>query len=150
MVQRTLASSSGSPIVLHLRVTACRITSAALPFRSAQHSSRVAAAKCVAEQHSVGKAPVRLRFLPDDVVTTAEAGDNIVAAAHAAGVFIPTGCNSGSCGMCEMEVRKFCGSADDGTPLVVRTCIAGVPPGYDRLEIAQLDDPIWGTDGWDT
>ena len=49
-----------------------------------------------------------------------------------------------------MEVRKYCGAEGDGAPLVVRTCIAAVPPGYARLEIAQLDDPIWGTDGWDT
>ena len=49
-----------------------------------------------------------------------------------------------------MEVKKYCGGPSDGAPLVVRTCIAAVPPGFHRLEIAQLDDPIWGTDGWDT
>jgi len=50
----------------------------------------------------------------------------------------------------QMEVRKFAGGPGDGEPIVVRTCIAAVPRGYARLEISQLDDPMWGGDGWDT
>ena len=50
----------------------------------------------------------------------------------------------------QMEVRKYAGTPGDGAPIVVRTCIAAVPPGYTRLEISQLDDPMWGGDGWDT
>ena len=50
----------------------------------------------------------------------------------------------------QMEVRKFAGGPGDGEPIVVRTCIAAVPRGYTRLEISQVDDPVWGGDGWDT
>lgn len=45
---------------------------------------------------------VQLHFLPDDVMTTARPGDSIIDAAYAAGVVISTGCNSGSCGACEV------------------------------------------------
>ena len=72
--------------------------------------------------------------------------------AVAAGVDLTVGCCTGSCGICEVEVRKLqAGEARaDAAPAVVRTCIAGVPPGYARLEIDMLDDQIWGVDGFDT
>ena len=35
-------------------------------------------------------------------------------------------------------------------PAVARACVAGVPPGYARLEIDDLGDAIWGVDGYDT
>ena len=34
---------------------------------------------------------------------------------------------------------------------IVRACIAGVPPGYARLEVREVPaDDIWGVDGFDT
>ena len=51
---------------------------------------------------SGGGEEVVLHFLPEDVYTTAQPGDSILEAAHAAGVVISTGCNSGSCGACEV------------------------------------------------
>jgi hypothetical protein len=48
------------------------------------------------------------------------------------------------------------GSSDSDAGLVgsggqvVRTCIARIPPGYERLELSQLLDAVWGVDGFDT
>lgn len=50
---------------------------------------------------------VLLHFMPEDITTTAQPGDSIMGAAYAAGVIISSGCNSGSCGMC--EVCQFLG-----------------------------------------
>lgn len=57
--------------------------------------------------------------------------------------------------MCEVEVYKYTGDAalDDSAgsaPAVVRACITKVPPGYSRIEVAAMEDAIWGLDGFDT
>lgn len=73
------------------------------------------------------------------------------------GVEIPTGCLSGSCGICEVEFRKYQTGAVNGgssgsTPAaaaVIRACIAKLPPGYDRIEITEMMD-AWNQDGFDT
>lgn len=121
--------------------------------------------------------------------------------AERAGVHIDTGCNTGSCGICEVnclqpvldrdpdlcsqfsqrtdtvspasvpkkvaprsssldstalvqvEVRTVQAggvSSSSEAPAVVRACIAKVPPGYERMEVSQLSDSIWGSDRWDT
>ncbi len=49
-----------------------------------------------------------------------------------------------------MAVYKYAAGAEAGAEAVVRACIARVPPGYTRLEVDMLDDPLWGADGWDT
>jgi hypothetical protein len=52
-------------------------------------------------------------------------------------------------GDAQVEVRKFKdGRADEAA--VIRSCIAKVPPSYDRIEVSQLSDSIWGSDGWNT
>jgi hypothetical protein len=33
---------------------------------------------------------------------------------------------------------------------VARACIAGVPPGYARLEVHEVVDEMWSVDGYDT
>jgi hypothetical protein len=55
----------------------------------------------------------------------------------------------------QVEVYKYTGDAEQdkaagSSPAVVRACITGVPPGYSRIEVAQMDDAIWGVDGFDT
>jgi xanthine dehydrogenase iron-sulfur cluster and FAD-binding subunit A len=66
-------------------------------------------------------------------------------------VYIPTGCLSGSCGICEVEVAKLVdSSASDPSPAVIRACIAKVPPGYAELRVKNMEDAIWGQDGFDT
>lgn len=62
-------------------------------------------------------------------------------------------CQISFCGVQQVEVRKHQkdgGSSDGDAPAVVRACIMRVPPGYDRIEVSQLSDSIWGSDGWDT
>ncbi|KAK9821986.1 hypothetical protein WJX81_003036 [Elliptochloris bilobata] len=70
--------------------------------------------------------------------------------AERAGVQIPSGCNSGSCGICEVAVYKYRAGQDASAEAVVRSCIARVPPGYTRIKVDLMDDPLWGSDGWDT
>lgn len=54
-----------------------------------------------------------------------------------------------------MEVYKYTGDAEQDkaaatSTAVVRACITKVPPGYSRIEVAQMEDAIWGLDGFDT
>ena len=45
---------------------------------------------------------------------------------------------------------KYSAGQGAGAEAVVRSCIARVPPGYARIEVDVLDDPMRGSDGWDT
>ena len=79
---------------------------------------------------------------------TAFPGDNLfevaTRAAAAAGEgdsAIEAGCYSGSCGLCEVEVRG----------VVARSCIGVVPAGFDVVEVRALsDDVMWNQDAWET
>ncbi|HEY9751975.1 MAG TPA: 2Fe-2S iron-sulfur cluster-binding protein, partial [Coleofasciculaceae cyanobacterium] len=48
---------------------------------------------------------VCIRFLPDDVVVTAQPGELLLDVATRAGIHIPTGCLMGSCHACEVEIE---------------------------------------------
>jgi hypothetical protein len=93
-----------------------------------------------------------------DVLVAARPGENIADVAAAAGVdFITLGCASGACGICEVEVTKreaggAAGGDGDGgaAAIVVRACVAALPPGYARVEVREIVDAIWGVDGFDT
>ncbi|KAK9902122.1 hypothetical protein WJX75_005173 [Coccomyxa subellipsoidea] len=88
-----------------------------------------------------------------DISIEGEPREPLTQVAERAGVHLETGCNTGSCGICEVEVRKFQETGVPSSveaPAVVRACITKVPPGYSRIEISQLSDSIWGSDGWDT
>ena len=50
----------------------------------------------------------------------------------------------------QVAVYKCAAGQELGAEAVVRSCIARVPPGYARIEVDLLDDPMWGSDGWDT
>ena len=46
---------------------------------------------------------------------------------------------------------KYGGGGGEPSVGIVRACIAGVPPGYARLEVRDVPaDDIWGVDGFDT
>ena len=77
---------------------------------------------------------VKVRFLPDDIVTEAEAGEPILEVAARAGVFIATGCLMGSCHACEVELNE-------DTP--VRACISSIPGDREELTISLYEDPAW-------
>ena len=51
-----------------------------------------------------GKPPVRIRFLPEDLLVEAPWGSRLQDIADAAGADITFGCRSGSCGTCRIRV----------------------------------------------
>ena len=53
-------------------------------------------------------------------------------AANDSGIEIPTGCLTGSCGACEIEVNGE----------VIRACISTVPEG-EQLKVDFFSDPYW-------
>jgi ferredoxin len=77
--------------------------------------------------------PVTIRFLPDDVIASAEVGESLLETARRAGLDIPTGCLMGSCHACEVEL--------DGQP--VCSCITGVPTCDHELTVELYGDPSW-------
>lgn len=99
------------------------------------------------------RAAVPVTFLVggDDITVQAQPGQNIWELANEAGAYITLGCSQGSCGVCEVEVWKYSSGSSTPSTGVVRACIAGVPPGYERLEVREVpEDDIWGVDGYDT
>ncbi len=80
-------------------------------------------------------ATVNIHFLPDDVTTTAKVGESWLTVATRAGVHIATGCLSGACHACEIEV--------DGDQESVLACLQAVPESTKTIEVDLLDDPTW-------
>ncbi len=78
---------------------------------------------------------VKIRFLPDDVATTAAAGEPLLEVAARAGVYISTGCLMGSCHACEV------GMTGEAEPVLA--CLKAIPSGLDDIEVNLLDDPTW-------
>ena len=76
---------------------------------------------------------VTVRFLPDDVTTQAEPGEELLAVAERAGISIPTGCRMGSCHACEVDLN--------GEP--VCSCITSVPDSDQEITVDLLGDPAW-------
>lgn len=51
----------------------------------------------------------------------------------------------------QVEVWKFSSGDSSGSSSIARACIAGIPPGYQRLEVREVPlDGVWGVDGYDT
>jgi len=78
---------------------------------------------------------VNVRFLPDDVVTSAKVGEPLLEVAARAGVHISTGCLMGTCYACEVEMT--------GAEESVLACLTAVPKGLDHIEINLMVDPTW-------
>ena len=78
---------------------------------------------------------VTIRFLPDDVTTTAQAGEPLLSVAARAGVYISTGCLMGSCHACEVDMT--------GEDEPILACLQAVPAKPAEIEINLLDDPTW-------
>jgi ferredoxin len=77
---------------------------------------------------------IKVQFLPDNIIINAEAGESLLTVAERAGIFIPTGCLTGSCHTCEVEL-------EDGTPICA--CITAIPKHKDNLVINLSSDSIW-------
>lgn len=96
-------------------------------------------------------------FVDSDVIAHAAPGTMLYEVAEQNGVEgISIGCGQGSCGICEVEVKKFSRNVEEDETevpgIVVRSCVTPVPRGdYRRIQVSEmLEDPIWGTDGFDT
>tara|TARA_Y100001968_G_C19433826_1_gene758514 strand:+ start:1011 stop:1265 length:255 start_codon:yes stop_codon:yes gene_type:complete len=71
---------------------------------------------------------------PNGNITFAEVGNDWLEIASKSGINIPTGCLTGSCGACEIEVNGE----------IVRACISRIPDINSNLKVDFLEDPFWG------
>ena len=73
---------------------------------------------------------------PNNNVTFASEGDDWFLSAKKAGLEIPTGCLSGSCGACEIDVNGE----------TIRACIADIRSNKKcLLKVSLTSDPYWQT-----
>ena len=73
---------------------------------------------------------------PNNIETFVSEGDNWFSSAEKAGLEIPTGCLTGSCGACEIDVN---GST-------IRACISGIKNSKKcSLKVSLTTDPFWET-----
>ena len=71
---------------------------------------------------------------PNNVETLVSEGDNWFSAAEKAGLEIPTGCLTGSCGACEIDVNGE----------TVRACITDIKSDKkSQLRVSLTTDPYW-------
>ena len=76
---------------------------------------------------------IKIRW-PNDNETYATDGDNWFSTAEKAGLEIPTGCLTGSCGACEIDVNGE----------TVRACISNVKSkNKSLLKVSLTKDPFW-------
>lgn len=89
-------------------------------------------------------AEVTVHFKMHDVRVQAAPGESLLEVSSRANFGIPTGCLTGSCGTCEVELKKR-GSGSQ----VVRACMTSIPNDCKFIEIDELVDAVWGCDGFD-
>jgi len=71
---------------------------------------------------------------PNNIETFASEGDDWFSIAEKAGLEIPTGCLTGSCGACEIDVNGE----------TVRACISNIQSTTDcSLSVSFTTDPFW-------
>ncbi len=70
---------------------------------------------------------------PNKVLTEANEGDDWFNNAKKANIIIPTGCLSGSCGACEIDVNGK----------TIRPCITNIELSDQELNIEFTTDPYW-------
>ncbi|GAX81481.1 hypothetical protein CEUSTIGMA_g8910.t1 [Chlamydomonas eustigma] len=90
----------------------------------------------------VSTLPVHLVFADSQNSTSAYPGEEMLEVALRSEETLRLGCCSGHCGVCEVEMTCYHGSSKEVS--VIRTCIAKVPSGFTRIEIADMDDEVWG------
>ncbi len=73
-------------------------------------------------------------YWPNNIVSIAENGDNWFLLAKKAGMNIPTGCLTGSCGACEIDVNGE----------TIRPCVTNIEFYKNpHLNIELTTDPFW-------
>ena len=70
---------------------------------------------------------------PNNILTEAQEGDDWFVNAKKANINIPTGCLSGSCGACEIDVNGK----------TIRPCITSIELSNEKLNIELTSDPYW-------
>ena len=71
---------------------------------------------------------------PNNIETFVSEGDNWFSSAEKAGLEIPTGCLTGSCGACEIDVNGE----------TIRACISGIKNSKKcSLKVSLTTDPFW-------
>ena len=70
---------------------------------------------------------------PNNISTEANEGDDWFNNAKKANINIPTGCLSGSCGACEIDVNGK----------TIRPCITSIELSNEKLNIELTSDPYW-------
>ena len=76
---------------------------------------------------------IRIKW-PNNTETYASEGDDWFSTAKKAGVEIPTGCLTGSCGACEIDVNGE----------TVRACISEIKNNKNcTLKVSLTTDPFW-------
>ena len=77
---------------------------------------------------------IKIRW-PNDYETYVSEGDDWFSSAKEAGLEIPTGCLTGSCGACEIDVNGE----------TIRACISNIKKGKEcSLKVSFTTDPFWG------
>ncbi len=72
---------------------------------------------------------------PNNIETNATEGEDWFVAAKQAGLDIPTGCLTGSCGACEIDVNGE----------TVRACVSNIRNKKGcTLRVSYTTDPFWG------
>ena len=78
---------------------------------------------------------IKIRW-SNDVETYASEGDDWFLTAEKAGLEIPTGCLTGSCGACEIDVNGE----------TIRACISDIKSNKKSLlNVSLTTDPFWGS-----
>ena len=73
---------------------------------------------------------------PNNIETFVSEGDNWCSSAEKAGLEIPTGCLTGSCGACEIDVNGE----------TIRACISEIKNSKKcSLKVSLTTDPFWET-----
>ena len=72
-------------------------------------------------------------YWPNKIISNAENGDDWFLLAKKAGMNIPTGCLTGSCGACEIDVNGE----------TIRPCITNIALSNQKLNIEFTSDPYW-------
>tara|TARA_B100000242_G_scaffold555_1_gene422 strand:+ start:554 stop:802 length:249 start_codon:yes stop_codon:yes gene_type:complete len=70
---------------------------------------------------------------PNNKETFVSKGDDWFSSAEKAGLKIPTGCLTGSCGACEIDVNGE----------TVRACISEINNNNSLLKVSLTTDPFW-------
>ena len=79
------------------------------------------------------KKPLTKINWPNKIFTEAKEGDDWFINAKKANINIPTGCLSGSCGACEIDVNGK----------TIRPCITNIKVSHQELNIEFTSDPYW-------